>query len=145
MLIEERNIDIFENNVFDITKEWYLVHCISADCVLGQGIAYDFDWRFNLKNRLLNIPLNNRTHPTCILIDRVFNLITKDLYYNKPTYTSLTTSLIKLKCMLELMDIKHIAMPKIGCGLDRLRWDKVRNIIESIFSDTKIHIIVCYI
>jgi hypothetical protein len=34
-------------------------------------------------------------------------------------------------------------MPLIGCGLDRLRWDKVRNIVENVFADTDIDILVC--
>ena len=31
----------------------------------------------------------------------------------------------------ELVDKKiKLAMPRIGCGLDRLQWDKVKQIIE---------------
>lgn len=35
------------------------------------------------------------------------------------------------------------AMPRIGCGLDRLQWDKVKTIIEEVFADTDVEILVC--
>ena len=41
--------------------------------------------------------------------------------------------------------IKYVAMPKIGCGLDRLQWGKVREIINETFKDLDIEILVCYI
>jgi hypothetical protein len=34
-------------------------------------------------------------------------------------------------------------MPIIGCGLDRLQWDKVSEIIKDVFKDTDIEILVC--
>ena len=42
-------------------------------------------------------------------------------------------------------DIKFIAIPKLGCGLDRLQWGLVRNNIEFVFKDTDIKILVCHL
>ena len=39
--------------------------------------------------------------------------------------------------------VKKIAMPKIGCGLDRLNWNIVRSIIKEVFEDTDIEILIC--
>ena len=39
--------------------------------------------------------------------------------------------------------ITKIAMPVIGCGLDKLSWDKVSEIIQEVFSDSDIEILVC--
>ena len=39
--------------------------------------------------------------------------------------------------------ITKVAMPRIGCGLDRLNWDDVRPMIEEIFKDMDIEILVC--
>ena len=39
--------------------------------------------------------------------------------------------------------IQHLAMPKIGCGLDRLAWDEVRDLILSTFKSTPLEIKVC--
>ena len=42
-------------------------------------------------------------------------------------------------------NIKKLVMPKIGCGLDRLSWDKVEPMIQEIFKDLDIEIVVCYL
>lgn len=36
-----------------------------------------------------------------------------------------------------------LAMPRIGCGLDRLQWVKVKEIIEEVFANTNVEILVC--
>ena len=41
--------------------------------------------------------------------------------------------------------INKISMPKIGCGLDGLQYDKVEKIIKEVFKDTNIEILVCYL
>ena len=40
------------------------------------------------------------------------------------------------------MDVKRLLMPRIGCGLDRLKWDKVKDILTNVFKDTEIEILV---
>ena len=38
--------------------------------------------------------------------------------------------------------VTHLAMPKIGCGLDGLKWDKVSAIIEEVFKHTNVHVYI---
>ena len=40
-------------------------------------------------------------------------------------------------------ECKKIAMPVIGCGLDRLEWCKVSEIIKEVFEGTDVEILVC--
>lgn len=75
----------------------------------------------------------------------VFNLITKKSYYGKPTYQTITKCIEQIVEQCERHDIKYLAMPKIGCGLDRLQWGKVREIILDKFKDTDITIEVRYL
>ena len=35
-------------------------------------------------------------------------------------------------------------MPAIGCGLDKLQWNKVEAMIEEIFDNTSIDVTICY-
>src|SRR3712207_8532871 len=55
------------------------------------------------------------------------NLITKGKYYGKPTYLSFSIMLEELKSQVVENNIKYLAIPKIGCGLDRLSWGRVRD------------------
>ena len=135
MIIKEIRKNLFE------VKNYYYAHCISSDYALGAGIAVQFQNKFHLKNRLKEV--GDFKYPDCILIDTVFNLVTKNNYWNKPTYQSLTRSLEMMKQMTIDNKINKIAMPKIGCGLDKLQWGKVKEIIENIFKDTDIEILVC--
>ena len=73
----------------------------------------------------------------------VFNLVTKERYYHKPTLNSLEVSLNEMKDYAVEMGVKKIAMPQIGCGLDRLNWSDVSVLIEEVFGDTDIEILVC--
>lgn len=137
MIYDEKQTDLF-----DVDNKYYLAHCISADAKMGKGIAVNFVEKFPYIKQLRN--LKNHV-PDCILMDRVFNLITKEKYWQKPTYNTLEESLFKMKNLCVINDVKYLAMPKIGCGLDGLDWDKVREMIKEIFENTDIEILVCYI
>lgn len=129
-------------DLFLLEKTHYLTHCISSDYQLGKGIATEFNKRYNMRNKLINSGIICK-NPECILIDNVFNLITKQYYYLKPTYKTLTISLEKMKKIVISNDIKKIAMPQIGCGLDKLKWDIVSGIIKNTFKDTDVEITIC--
>ena len=144
MIIEQ------ERNIFDVSETYALAHCVSEDCEMGAGIALEFEKRFNMKHviRIRNSGIN-----TCCMygavyeknIRPIFNLITKKKYYQKPTYESLKLSLIDMKKQCMAHKIKLIAMPKIGCGLDKLKWEIVKTILINVFKDTDIEILVCYL
>lgn len=145
MIYNEKKMNLFDNKT-----EYYLVHCISSDFALGKGIALNFNKYFNLKNKLkYHFPdyYNNFNNGDggCIIIDNILNLVTKKNYYDKPTYDSLEKSLIAMKECCEKYNIKKLAMPLIGCGLDRLNWNYVSKIIRKIFENNDIEILVCKI
>lgn len=136
MLYKEKNGDLF-----DAPQGYCLAHCIAGDFGMGAGIATQFNERFDMKNRLIS-QFKRVDSPSCIQIDNVFNLITKDVSYLKPTYDSLLQSLIKMKEIMIEHQNKKLAIPQIGCGLDGLKWDIVRAIIKDVFQDTDIEIVV---
>lgn len=131
-------------NLFDVDESYHLAHCISSDCKMGAGIAVAFQDKFKMRDELLAESEERRQYPTVIRVGRVYNLITKRFYYNKPTYCAVLESLSKLKDCAQWDNVKRIAMPRIASGLDGLNWDGVRNLIERVFADTDIEILVCY-
>jgi O-acetyl-ADP-ribose deacetylase (regulator of RNase III) len=130
-------------DLFSVDESFYLAHCISCDGALGKGIALEFKKRFGLRETINAGRRGNLYVGTAVLEDRVFNLVTKREYWSKPTYQSLESSLREMKRIAEENGINKIACPLIGCGLDRLSWGKVREIIANTFSDTDIEILVC--
>ena len=133
------NIADIKGNLFEYTKDRVPVHCISQDCQMGAGIAVPMKKEYHLAS------LKADKFPDCIYYHGVLNLITKKNYWGKPTYQTLEQSLIKMKEICQKENITKVVMPKIGCGLDRLQWPKVREIIQNIFKDTDLDILVCYL
>ena len=142
MIFKEINGDLFDSD-----EKYTLVHCISADCAMGAGIAKTFDSKMPQMKKLLKSTIreNNMQGYFAILYigeRNVINLITKERYWHKPSYSSLKASLLNAKEITIHNNIKYLAMPVIGCGLDRLQWSKVSAMIKEIFADTDIEIVV---
>lgn len=134
-----------KHDIFKAPDDWYLAHCISRDAVMGAGIAKEFVKRFPELKQLREGLKNHQIEAGCTRVGRVLNLVTKEFYYNKPSYKSLRYSLECMRRIIESNGIKKLAMPRIGCGLDRLEWSKVKPIIEEVFEDCDVKIGVCYL
>lgn len=139
-------ITTVQKDLFTMPQGYYLAHCISADFALGAGIAKAFDSVYNMRFKLF------RQHPDyeyqcgdAILIDNTFNLVTKQKYWHKPTYDSLREALEMMKEQLDFLGVTKLAMPRVGCGLDRLSWPQVYDIICEVFEDMDIEIVICEI
>lgn len=137
-------------DLFSVADEYCLAHCISADFGMGRGIAVEFNTRYDMKATLqrkypgyLSAWQNSRASFDCIPEGRVFNLVTKERYFHKPTYASLAGAVSLMRDCAVKQGVEKIAMPLIGCGLDRLQWVKVSEIIQEIFADTGVEILVC--
>lgn len=137
-------------NLFEMEEDIYLAHCISADFVMGKGIASQFNRRFDLKAAL------KRAYPqyvrrwreeeiggSCLPEGRVFSLVTKERWMQKPTYDSLRRALEQMRAQCEERGVRRLAMPRIACGLDGLEWARVRAMIEEVFGGTQMEITVC--
>lgn len=145
MKYEERKCDLFS-----VSDDYYLAHCISSDFGMGKGIVIEFNKRFDMKRKLQDKYPDyqdyydrHRIGGDCILEGRVLNLITKERYYQKPSIITMLIALKKMKTVCAKNGITKIAMPTIGAGLDQLPWDKVSEQIKYVFEDTDVEILVC--
>ena len=136
-------------NLMDVPQGWWIAHCISGDFALGAGVAKQITEAFNMRAALRSMwgedsaMSGQWSVPCCLPVGNVFNLVTKERYFHKPTLDSLRTALEEMARYAENMRVAKIAMPKIGCGLDKLSWDDVAPMIRDIFEDTDIEIMVC--
>lgn len=144
-------------DLFTVPKDYILVHCISADFALGAGIAKEFAKR-GVKKALQTdsfySALINKVGKCLITFATdwraEYNLVTKEKYWYKPTYETLRAALEEAKVYSIIpsqseTETLKLAMPKIGCGLDKLQWNKVKQIIEEVFADMDVEILVCSI
>ncbi len=144
-----------QKDLFTLSDRYILAHCISADYALGAGIAEVFNKKYGVKTALLEKFSKNQWNGNgrCEFTFSnmaedgtgrwlVANLITKEKYYHKPTYDTIRQALEDMKNSPDVQTNK-IGMPLIGCGLDRLKWEKVSEIIKEVFADTDFEILVC--
>lgn len=138
-------------DLFSVPEEYWLCHCISSDFGMGKGIVVLFNEKFDMKNKLKSKcgdwtrcwDNSEECRGDCILEGRVFNLITKRNYWQKPTYDTMMQALEHMKILCINNNVEKLAMPTIGAGLDRLEWSKVSKMIQEVFKDTNIEILVC--
>lgn len=133
-----------KKDLFTMPQGFYLAHCVDAHFELGAGIAKAVNSVYNMRAKLLKHYDSYMYHGgDALLVDNVFNLVTKNTRWDRPTYDSLRESLEMMKEYMEFLDITKLAMPKIGCGRDRLSWGEVYEIILEVFEDTDVTIVIC--
>lgn len=136
-----------KSDLFKVSNDYTLVHCISADFALGAGIAKQFRDR-GVRAALL-AKYRNPAVGTALLTNETdwngeINLVTKEKYWLKPTYATLKAALIDARDNVIIPNGFHkLAMPYIGCGLDRLDWSLVKPVILEVFSKMNIEILIC--
>uniref|UniRef100_A0A3Q3JX14 Macro domain-containing protein n=1 Tax=Monopterus albus TaxID=43700 RepID=A0A3Q3JX14_MONAL len=130
-------------DLFSCPKTESLAHCISEDCRMGAGIALTFRRRFGRVNHVMR--QRKRTGECGVLKDGdryLYYLVTKQRVTHRPRLTDLKASLERMKAHCLENGVKNISMPRIGCGLDRLKWKDVSAAIETVFGATDIAITV---
>ncbi|KAJ3660383.1 hypothetical protein Zmor_004833 [Zophobas morio] len=132
------------SDLFDAPEDYSLAHCVAEDMNMGSGIAVQFRHKFKRVDDLLN--QYQSKGGLAILTDKdryIYYLVTKTYSTGKPTYATLFSSLKCLKKHVVEKRVQKIAMPRIGCGLDRLDWPNVKFMVEFVFRDVDVEIVVC--
>lgn len=136
-MIDSTKINEVPGNLFDYDKEYALVHCVDAGFTFNAGLAKFFQVKYSTRDELRQaFPHYHWTgHGECLITNdgNIFNLVTKNGYYDKPTLENLKEALVDLKEKCKAIGVSKIAMPRLGCGYDGLYWSDVRNAIDEVF------------
>ncbi|XP_055842108.1 ADP-ribose glycohydrolase OARD1 [Episyrphus balteatus] len=130
-------------NIFSASEEFALAHCVGADLKMAKGIAVEFVKRFGQKENLRK--QNVRRGGVAVLKDGcrfIYYLVTKDLSYQPTTYETMFSSLNAMRTHMLANEVTKLAIPRIGCGVDKLIWSKVKSQIEEVFANDSIEIVV---
>ena len=131
-----------EGNLLDSDES--IAHCVSADFKMAAGIARKIKQQFPMKKPTSNSVRQKALWPQIVEKPQrfVYHMITKTRYFHKPTYKALRASLLALKSHAETNIVTRISMPRIGCGLDQLDWQKVRDMIQDVFHGSTVQVTV---
>ena len=140
--------DVLEETIGDLftcEPNVSMCHCVSEDLAMGKGIATEFKRRFKLvevlkaqKAQVGQAAILQRECPNAF----VYYLVTKKRYFHKPTIQSVQMSCEWMKQHTLQHNVRSIAMPRIGCGLDKLSWNVVRGMLIQVLRDTGVKLVV---
>lgn len=131
-------------DILSLPCDYALAHCVSKDFFMNAGLALRIKNKFGGIDELISQNKNLGEVASLKTENRnLYYLITKNKYFDKPLYSDLFKALVDLKRSLKNDKITKLAIPKLGCGLDKLSWSKVRSILNHIFSNSGIKILVC--
>ena len=120
-----------------------LAHCVSVDLNMGKGIAKAFKNKFG---RVDELKAQWKQVGECaVLMDGprfVYYLVTKEKFFHKPKVESVKASVHAMRDHCVTNGVKVLSMPRIGSGLDKLDWTKIRQILSDAFRDTQIEVCV---
>ena len=137
-----------QQDLFKVPMSYALAHCVAQDLRMSRGIAVVFKAKFG---RIEDLRIQDPSVTDVLQIEdgvswrkrSIFYLVTKQGSHEKPTYRSIWNTLVKLRDVMLSQNVRRLAIPKIGCGLDGLDWKTVRSMLEVIFRFTGIEIMVC--
>ena len=124
-------IEEIHGDLFTSPEELPIGHCVSADMHMGGGIAAQFREKFGRQKELL--AQGRKSGQLAVLqVDGrwLYYLVTKKRVTDKPTYPNLRRAVRAMFNHAFQRGLKHLALPRIGSGLDGLSWPRVRRILE---------------
>lgn len=158
-------LEIQQQDLMTVDSKYVICHCISADCAMGAGVVVPIKKKYEgVKNACRQFAegilekggladvVGNAYRYECPA-GIVYNLFTKERYMHKAGvglskeeyHDNLRTCLQDMRGQMKENGERYLAMPKIASGLDRCKWDDVVGIIEDVFKDADIDILVCVI
>lgn len=142
-IISNKDVKEIAGNLFEAPKDYAFGHCVSKDFQMNKGIALEFRRRFGKVEQLKNQKKQVTEVASIISEERtIICLITKEYYWQKPSYEDIFLTLTNLKQFCMNQGIMNLALPKIACGLDELQWPEIRTMLRYIFKNSKIKILI---
>ena len=144
-VIDMQNIFYVHGNILQYPGN--IAHCFSSDMKMGKGLALKLNRTYpNMKQdcKLHSyVPIGSSISYFVPHENKhILNLVTKERFYDKPSYYSLSRSLSSLEKQIAAKGITEIALPKIRCGLDGLNRDTVFRLIKRKFVNSNVNVII---
>ena len=135
-----------QGDLFNAPMTHSLAHCVAEDLLMSRGIAKQFKQIFGNVDRLRS--QQTKTGHCAFLQTEsrfIYYLVTKKYSQGKPTLLTLWNSLKHLRHLLKQHEVRNLAIPTLGCGLDALDWQTVKAMLNYLFWDEEINITVYHL
>lgn len=106
-----------------------IAHCVSADFLMEEGLSKLIKNKYGTDG--INIEQLHHIGWKFIGTKYILYLVVKEKFWMKPTITDMNRTLINLRHWCTDNNVNELAIPRIGCGIDRLYWNDVMSLIQS--------------
>ncbi|XP_050519398.1 uncharacterized protein LOC126893360 [Diabrotica virgifera virgifera] len=131
-----------KRDLLALPDDYSLAHTIPASIKDARGLASAFRRKFGRVAELqCQLPAPGKALKLQDASRYLFYLVTKDTVRDQPTYQDVWDALIQLREHVLESDVQKLAIPKLECS--QLDWRVVRNMVEEIFQDTEVQVLVC--
>ena len=117
---------------------WYLSYAVAADLDFSVGLPKLFNDTYQLEYKLDGSQLGD-----AVVVGNTISLIVKEHSYDKVDIGDLCCALQNLRIKCEEIGVTRLAIPKICCGNNGMKWKEVKTAIKDIFRGSSIFIMVC--
>ena len=125
------------DDLLSVPVYYYIAHCIPADLTFGGETAKRIDALMGIRASLQEICYLDPVYiGDCILVRNVYSLIASPKKYTHADINDLIDCIYNLAEDCIMNDVKYLAMPHIGCGHNRLDWNKIKPVIIEAFDVT---------
>lgn len=115
-----------------------LVNPVNCVGVMGKGLALQFKNKYmNMYNQYRQDCIHHRYSPGCCNTYQakngivIANIATKDHWKNQSQYEWVQNGIRELHKIMTTKNYQSVAIPRIGCGLGGLDWNKTKEIIHN--------------
>ena len=132
-------------DLFTCSPTSSMAHCVSQDLKMTRGIAHKFRTVFGCVGDLYS--QSPRVGGVVYLKRRsnfIYYIVTKEFFYQKPQLNDYFAAIHSLRDLILSHNVTELAIPQLGCGLDRIPIPLFYSSLRSIFCGDSI-IITVYI
>lgn len=130
-----------EQDLFDIPEDNVLAYCVAQDMKMTSGIAKVIMRKYGMLYELKakNLKIGEAVHSQHGK-QHLFYMTNKETSEERTEYAQMWNCLRSMRDQMLQLNLMKLGIPKISDGMD---WKVVRNMIQEIFHNTGINVLVC--
>ncbi|KRK05194.1 ADP-ribose glycohydrolase OARD1 isoform X2 [Drosophila yakuba] len=142
------NVKIVESklDIFHAPQTHSLAHAVESSFTAERGTLA---WQFALIYGDVDELRQRRvSRGNCAVLEHnarfIYYLVTKSSLYEASTYDDVQSALICMREHMREHGVTKLAIPRLGCGIDRLDWLRVRSLLDLVFAEDSVDIIAFF-
>lgn len=127
-------------NLLTVPQGWVVCFATDSNVDVGVGLPKLINDTFHLKKQLTGEPFEVGKSE---VVGNVAMLFVKESCYDRADEDYLRSALKNLRKKCEEYGLDRLAMPKLCCGNNGMKWKVVKKMIKETFKGSDVFVMVC--